>query len=408
MNTVRNECTSTVGEAGAVVVARAALTRLMEPSDLAGLALIRVVGPVHAVRIATGEVRAGTATEHAVVQMLDEAGARSGWSGLEAAVGRWAPRVKDLAPDRDLAVIRRLGGGLIVPEDDDWPQALADLGLSEPIALWCRSPYRVLPEVCRCVAVVGSRDSTGYGASVTGQIAQGLAERGITVVSGGAYGIDAHAHRAALAGGNGGIATIAVMAGGIDRYYPSGNEDLLRTISQEGAMIAEVPPGTNPTRYRFLQRNRLIAALCAVTVVVEARWRSGALSTAHHADSLSRQVAAVPGSVFSANSAGCHRLLREGSAVCVTDATEVAELAGASGEHLADEPTGTSAEHDGLNVEDLLLLDALPVRQGSAPEKLSAVAGLGIASVLAGLGRLELMGLAERSNGNWKLRKGRQ
>lgn len=390
----------------AIVVARAALTRLMEPSDLAGLALIRVVGPEHALRVAKGEVRAGTETEHKVVQLLDEAGARSGWQGMEAAIGRWAPRVADLAPERDLGVVGRLGGGLLVPEDDDWPGALADLGLAEPIALWSRSPYRILPELSRCVAVVGSRDSTGYGASVTGEIAYGLANRKITVVSGGAYGIDAHAHRAALAGGTGGIPTIAVMAGGIDRYYPSGNEDLLRTVSQKGAMIAEVPPGTNPTRYRFLQRNRLIAALCAVTVVVEARWRSGALNTAHHADSLSRQVAAVPGSVFSANSAGCHRLLREGSAVCVTDAAEVAELAGASGEHLTDEQVGATAEHDGLNLEDLLLLDALPARQASPPEKLSAVAGLGIASVLAGLGRLELMGLAERSNGNWKRHKG--
>ncbi|WP_420713983.1 DNA-processing protein DprA [Arthrobacter sp. H14-L1] len=394
------------GKLGAVTVARAALTRLMEPSDLAGLALIRVVGPVQAIRIAKGEERAGTETEHKIAGLMDEAGALRSWMGLESSMSRWAPRINDLAPERDLAVIRRLGGGLLIPEDDDWPGSLSDLGLAEPIALWCRSPYRVLPGLNRCVAVVGSRDNTDYGASVTGQISQGLAQRGITVVSGGAYGIDAHAHLGALAGGNEHLPTIAVMAGGIDRYYPSGNEDLLRTIAQEGSMIAEVPPGTNPTRYRFLQRNRLIAALCSVTVVVEARWRSGALNTAHHADSLSRQVAAVPGSVFSANSAGCHRLLREGSAVCVTDAAEVAELAGLCGEHLASEPTGATATHDGLNVDDLLLMDALPARQGSPPEKLSSVAGLGIASVLAGLGRLELMGLAERIDGNWRLRRG--
>ncbi|MBG0739115.1 DNA-protecting protein DprA [Paeniglutamicibacter antarcticus] len=390
-----------------VTVARAALTRLMEPSDLAGLALIRVVGPERAVCIAKGEERAGTETEHKVATLLEEAGALRSWLGLESSISRWAPRINDLAPERDLAVIRRLGGGLLIPEDDDWPVALSDLGLAEPIALWCRSRCRVLPGLNRCVAVVGSRDNTSYGASVTGQISQGLAQRGITVVSGGAYGIDAHAHSGALAGGNtGNLPTIAVMAGGVDRYYPAGNEELLRTIAQEGSMIAEVPPGTNPTRYRFLQRNRLIAALCSVTVVVEARWRSGALNTAHHADSLSRQVAAVPGSVFSANSAGCHRLLREGSAVCVTDAAEVAELAGVSGDHLASEPAGPAATHDGLNVEDLLLMDALPARQGSPPEKLSSVAGLGIASVLAGLGRLELMGLAERIDGNWRLRRG--
>ena len=160
---------------------------------------------------------------------------------------------------------------------------------------------------------------------------------GSPIISGGAYGIDAHAHRAALAGGSSGsMPTIAVMAGGVDRFYPSGNEELLRTVANQGAVLAEVPPGSAPTRYRFLQRNRLIAALASVTVVVEARWRSGALNTAHHAETLGRAVGAVPGSVHSANSAGCHRLLREGGAVCVTDAGEVAELASPSGESLPE------------------------------------------------------------------------
>ena len=130
------------------------------------------------------------------------------------------------------------------------------------------------------------------------------------------------------------------MAGGVDRFYPSGNEDLLRAVANQGAVLAEVPPGSAPTRYRFLQRNRLIAALASVTVVVEARWRSGALNTAHHAETLGRAVGAVPGSVHSANSAGCHRLLREGGAVCVTDAGEIAELAAPSGEALPEARTG--------------------------------------------------------------------
>lgn len=389
----------------AVRLARAALTRVMEPSDLVGLALIRAAGPVDALRVVRGEVTAGAEIERRVAAQLDEADALSGWQGLAPAILRWAPRLPDLAPQRDLEVIRRLGGGLLIPEDPDWPEALADLGLGEPIALWVRGTHRQLPPLQQCVAVVGSRDSTGYGASVTADMAHGLAQRSLTVVSGGAYGIDAHAHSAALAGARSGIPTIAVMAGGVDRFYPMGNEELLRTVARDGAMIAEVPPGSNPTRYRFLQRNRLIAALCAVTVVVEARWRSGALSTAHHADLLSRHVAAVPGSVYSANSAGCHRLLREGSAVCVTDAAEVAELAGASGENLATEVSGPRADHDGLNLEDLMLLDALPAVAGATADKLCTVAGLSLQSVLSGLGRLEIMGLAERSNGHWRRRK---
>ena len=156
--------------------------------------------------------------------------------------------------------------------------------------------------------------------------------------------------------------TIAVMAGGVDRFYPSGNEDLLRAVCNQGAVLAEVPPGSAPTRYRFLQRNRLIAALSAVTVVVEARWRSGALNTAHHAETLGRAVGAVPGSVHSANSAGCHRLLRDGGAVCVTDAGEIAELASPSGEALPGTRAVRAADHDGLTLEDLILLDALPLQ----------------------------------------------
>ncbi|MHA7271626.1 DNA-processing protein DprA [Arthrobacter sp. HLT1-20] len=400
-------------------VARAALTRLMEPSDLPGLALIRLLGPEAALAFIAGEDANNAAVERQVTALLSEAGTQR-WTGLSEALGRWRPRLADVAPERDLATVARLGGGLLVPEDESWPRALEDLELGAPIALWCRGRVRRIPEQSRCIAVVGSRDNTGYGANVSVEIAGSLVQRGYTVVSGGAYGIDAHAHRgalgAAMAGHLGGTAqesaveqgsgppTLAVMAGGVDRFYPSGNDDLLRTIAERGLIVAEVPPGTNPTRYRFLQRNRLIAALCGVTVVVEARWRSGALNTAHHAETLSRPVGAVPGSVYSANSAGCHRLLREGSAVCVTDAGDIAELAGAMGENLAPEPQAQAALYDGLGTADLLLMDALPLRTATSVEKLCVVAGLSAATVLAGLGRLEAMGLADGVAGGWKRR----
>ena len=200
------------------------------------------------------------------------------------------------------------------------------------------------------------------------------------------------------------------MACGVDRYYPAGNEELLREVVRHGLLLSEVPPGSSPTRWRFLQRNRIIAALSAVTVVVEARWRSGALNTAHHAAALGREVGAVPGSVYSANSAGCHRLLRDGSAVCVTDAAETAELgspiglAGETAESTREEP---KAVHDGLTIEDMLLLDALPLRSGSPVEKLASVAGLSVPSVRAGLARLELEDLAAR-DGPEKWRRSRR
>lgn len=383
--------------------ARAALSRLFEPQDAAGLALVRIAGAEDALKIATGQVAAGADLEQEMFWLLQENSSGSGWTGLGTARKRWAPRVPDLAPDRDLATMQRLGGRLIIPSDEVWPRQLADLGLQEPMCLWWRGNEQELPPPGRSIALVGSRDSTSYGASVTADLAYSLTQRGFTIISGGAYGIDAHAHRAALAGGSGGsMPTIAVMAGGVDRFYPSGNEDLLRTVANQGAVLAEVPPGSAPTRYRFLQRNRLIAALASVTVVVEARWRSGALNTAHHAETLGRAVGAVPGSVHSANSAGCHRLLREGGAVCVTDAGEIAELASPSGESLPEVKAGRPAVQDGLTLEDLILLDALPLRATSSVDKLTSVAGLSAESVRAGLGRLGLLGLAESHRGGWK------
>lgn len=410
----------------ALRIARATLTRLMEPSDLPGLALVQVLGPEEAVSLIRSHDTSHARVEQLVTEVLSTAGTER-WSGLTDVLARWRPRLSDVAPERDLASLARMSGRLLIPEDPSWPTALDDLELSAPIALWCRGNLKRIPPQEKCIAVVGSRDNTSYGANVSVEMASSLVQREFTVISGGAYGIDAHAHRGALSSslgltgqlspprhrlsdGVGGSVdtsdqvppTIAVMAGGVDRFYPSGNEDLLRTIAEQGLVIAEVPPGTNPTRYRFLQRNRLIAALCSVTVVVEARWRSGALNTAHHAEGLSRLVGAVPGSVYSANSAGCHRLLKEGSAVCVTDAGDIAELAGGMGEHLTAEPDVEPALHDGLGTSDLLLMDALPLRTSTTVEKLCVVAGLSPSTVLAGLGRLEALGVAERLAGGWK------
>lgn len=203
------------------------------------------------------------------------------------------------------------------------------------------------------------------------------------------------------------------MAGGLNRFYPVGNEDLLKAVHRRGLLIAEVAPGATPSRWRFLQRNRMIAALCAATIVSEARWRSGALSTAHHAAEMGREVGAVPGSVFSANSAGCHRLIREGAASLVTDAAEAIELLNlpmqspAPAEAVpATRDAGTTEtedrrDYDGLPVQDLLLLDALPVRIPRTADQLAIVAGLGMGSILGGLSRLSARSLAQRTGNGW-------
>ncbi|GAA3670024.1 DNA-processing protein DprA [Arthrobacter ginkgonis] len=441
----------------AVRIARAGLARLMEPSDLTGLALVAVAGPEEAFRlIGARDGKAPAREQQAVAELLEGVAASRAEHRLDAGLERWRPRLPDAAPARDLDTMRRLGGGLLVPEDAGWPGQFDALGLGAPLCLWWRGAVEpaALPPVQDLMAVVGSRDATAYGRQVTSELASALVREAVTVVSGGAYGIDARAHEAALAAfdGLGGPAgtgatatapgtlpgpcggrppTVAVMAGGLDRFYPAGNEDLLRRVAAAGVLLAEVSPGTAPTRWRFLQRNRLIAALCAATVVVEARWRSGALTTAHRAAEMGREVGAVPGSVYSANSAGCHRLLREGAALAVTDAAEALELLG--GRPRPSSPTGSpggerapahpldvagggdtagsreavrsrdaARPHDGLDIQDLLLLDALPVRSASTPDKLAVVAGLGIGAVLGGLSRLQARGLARRLGDGWQ------
>lgn len=295
-------------------IARAALTHLFDPQDATGRALVGTLGAYAALRIVTGHQPAHTFAHITETELAD-------------ALRRWRERLPDVDAEKDLATIELLGGGFLIPGDEHWPTGLDDLP-DAPYGLWYRGDIaNGIPAPQRAVALTGSRDSTSYGAAVTGDMANELARRGICIVSGLGYGIDAHAHRGALNGFTGeGPATIAVVAGGLDRDYPSGNSDLAAAIRANGLILSEQPPANAPTRYRFLQRNRIIAALAGVTCVVEARWRSGALNAAHHAETIARHVAAVPGSVHSANSAGCHRLLKEGAAALVSDAAEVAEL----------------------------------------------------------------------------------
>lgn len=396
--------------------ARAGLSRLMEPNDLTGTALVAVAGPVEAYRlIAQSTGKAPANEQQAVADLLGGEAANRGAHRLDAGLERWRPRVDPAGPARDVATIRRFGGDLLVPEDPAWPHQLDDLGLGAPLCLWWRGSAGIdqLPPLSSLLAVVGSRDATDYGRHVTYELVADLCQRGVTIVSGGAYGIDARAHEAALNAEVplGRPQTIAIMAGGLDRFYPAGNDDLLRRVEATGLLLAEVPPGTAPTRWRFLQRNRVLAALCGATLVVEARWRSGALTTARRASEIGREVGAVPGSVFSSNSAGCHRLLREGSAMAVTDAAEALELIGAAptdavmprtAAQSVSKDAGARRDHDGLDIQDLLLLDALPVRKAAPPDKLATVSGLGIGAVLGGLSRLQARGLAEQGPAGWR------
>jgi DNA processing protein len=315
-------------------------------------------------------------------------------------VARWAPRWDGLDPRRDLELVDGLGGRLLHPGDPEWPPGLDDLGAAAPPGLWVRGAPDLAGLASRSVALVGSRASTAYGDHVATELAVGLADRRFTVVSGGAYGIDAAAHRGAVVAG---APTVVLLAGGVDRPYPAGNAGLLRRVLDAGgAVAAEVPPGAVPSRSRFLLRNRLIAAVSRATVVVEAAWRSGALSTAGHAAALLRPVGAVPGPVTSMASAGCHRILRDGSAVCVTDAAEVAELAGDVGGDLAPPRAVPPADTDGLGEEARRVLDGLPVGRPAPVASIARASGLSEPEVRGALGLLELAGLAATGDGGWR------
>lgn len=359
------------------LLAAVAWARLTEPGDEAAGVLVAALGPVAALRWALGR------DPDPPCEPLDPAR----WARARA---RWTPRAENLRPDREVAVIRRLGGDVLHRGDERWPTVLDELGLLAPHCLWVRGDPALL-QAERSVALVGARASTGYGEHVAGEIAATLAAEGVVVVSGGAYGIDAVAHRSALAVRG---PTVAVMAGGLDRFYPAGNTALLERVAIDGAVVAEVGPGSAPSRTRFLTRNRLIAALGQVCVVVEAGWRSGTTSTAGHATALLRPVGAVPGPVTSAASAGCHRLIREGSAVCVCDAGEVRELLGPLGEP-APEPESVPRVDDvppGVRGRDAVVWDALPRRGAATLESLARVSGLSLRDVRISVGSLELGG----------------
>lgn len=379
------------GPDDAVLHARAAWSRLVEPGDLVAGALVQALGPVEALEWARAAWARGGAGGGPHEGLSAPALAR-----LDRALGGWAARADRLEPRRDLEAMARLGGRLLVPEAPGWPARLDDLGPAAPACLWQLGTAPLDRVLDRSVAIIGARACTPYGERVAAEVAGGLADAGWAVVSGGAYGIDAAAHRGTIGAGG---RTVAVLAGGLDRPYPAGNVRLLAAAAQSGALVSEVPVGSVPTRTRFLQRNRLIAALTRATVVVEAAWRSGALSTAGHAAGLLRPVGAVPGPVTSAASAGCHRLLREGAAVCVTDAPEVLELAGGGP---APEPMVADLPGDGLSPEVRRVLDALPVRSGARPEALTRPAGLSLGDLRSCLGRLELAGYAIQDDGRWR------
>ncbi len=366
--------------------ARILLSRVCEPGDADACRLVR---------------------EHSAAALVERLS--SGQIPSEKARD-WAERVPSTDVDALLRAAEHEGARYVLPGDSEWPACLDDLQLFEnevgerrasaPFGLWIRGRGDLSALSAQAVSIVGARAATAYGAHVAGDLAIETAERSFTVVSGGAYGIDAAAHRGALAADR---PTVAVLAGGIDRLYPQGNKDLLRRITERGVVVTEAAPACTPTKSRFLVRNRLIAALSLGTVVVEAALRSGSLNTARWARDLSRHVMGVPGPVTSRLSAGVHQLLRQPEAVLVTDASEVVEQLSPVGTGLAAAKRGPVHVQDGLDLRSLQLLDAVPKFSGATTASIAGVAGLRHDDVVGRLDELRCLGLVIVEEGRWRL-----
>ncbi|WP_410659489.1 DNA-processing protein DprA [Amycolatopsis sp. lyj-112] len=295
-----------------------------EPPAPLTVAFVADVGAVEAVRrIAAAEAPAPVLQEH-----------RPGdhWSTV----------------DRVLATARLIHARLVTPLDDDWPTARLTTPprhsgtaprVAPPLALWVRGHRRLAALTDPAVSIVGARAATAYGEHTATELARDLSTRGVTVWSSAALGIDGAALRGALATST---PTVAVLAGGIDIGYPAAHATLLETITESGLVVSEYNPGTPPSRHRFLQRSRVLAAFTAAVIVVEAGRYSGALNTAADAASLGRPVLAIPGPVTSSLSTGPHTLIRTGRARLVTCADDVTaavpELAPAGSHDSPDRP----------------------------------------------------------------------
>ena len=363
------------------------LSRVTEPPNPRLAGLVAAVGAVEA----AGRIRCRDVNDERIIRATEA-------------------RYQIDCADDDLELIDRMGGRLITEDDDEWPHLAfaAFHGVDRtrrpqghpPLVLWAVGPSRMCDVAERAASIVGTRAATAYGEYAAADLAAGLVERDVAVVSGGAYGIDGAAHRAALSSDG---ETVAVLASGIDVPYPAGHSALLHRIGKHGLVVSEYPPGARPTRRQFLTRNRLVAALGGATVVVEAGVRSGAANTAGWAAALGRQVGAVPGPITSSSSVGCHALITAGARL-VTRAAEVVELVGRIGELAPDIPRPTTSLDD-LSDDELTVYESLPRRGARTVEEIAIVAGLPPTEVLGPLAMLDVRGLVTQEQGCWKLAK---
>lgn len=311
---------------------------------------------------------------------------------------------------QDLDTAAHHGFRLVTAEDPEWPTdntepfycSTAPGGeAAAPRSLWVRGAQ--LPGLlAESTAVVGTRAATDYGLRTTSRFCAGLVKSGMTIVSGGALGIDTAAHRTAVESEG---RTVVFMASGAGEWYPTRNQSLFTRIAEHGgALVSEYPPGTRPARHRFLTRNRLVAGMTSATVIMEAGWRSGARNTIGWANHMNRPIGAVPGPVTSASSTGCHAAIREGGAVLVTCPDDVLALARGIGQ--ADEETQLEMEWAAnpvqkLSRNELRLYDSVPDQRSASATDIAEEAGTTLALAVHLLGVLTERGLVSREGSRW-------
>jgi DNA processing protein len=284
------------------------------------------------------------------------------------------------------AGIERTGMKLVTAFDEEYPATLREI--SDPPFL-IHAIGRIERLMLPAVAIVGSRDASRYGRDVAWKLARELSEAGVAVVSGFARGVDAAAHEAALEGPGG---TIAVLGCGLDVDYPKEHRKLKDRLAADHLLVSEYAPGTEPRPQNFPIRNRIIAGLSAGVVVVEASRRSGSLITARLANDFGRDVFAVPGSIFSATSAGAHELLRDGAILCRGAEDVLAELFPSVGAPRL--PATAALPGVDLSLEARRIFEALCREESLSAEDLSRSLDLPAATVLASLFELEAAGIA--------------
>lgn len=377
--------------------ARVVWSRLVEPGDSTALKIIGLLGAKQALE--------ALISQQYSISEFDRKDSANYLSkkDLKNAFERWTQRIDRAQSLKDMQRAVESNCKTLLPTDSLWPNQLADLELHMPLILWTRGEQALLNS--GSLAIVGARASTAYGEYVTNEFAHSAVRLGCSIVSGAAYGIDAVAHRSALSA-NG--ATIAVLAGGVDRAYPAGHTELLRRVASEGVVCSEMVPGAAPTRWRFLQRNRLIAALSRATLVTEAGMRSGSLNTAGHASHLGRSLGAVPGPINSVASLGTHRLLKEYDATLVTDDDDLKDLLG-----IPNHNYHSNYELNGVREPSIFrrVKDAMPLHTPATTSYVAKSAGLTIkeaATILLELeiiGEVEAISKANQYDSEWKLKK---